>query len=162
MRALALTEVPDANIAAAVAADQLSLIRVDDHVVHGAAMVVVALYRPPRRVPDSHRAVLGAGDHPLAFTVERDARNIASVAFEGEKGIRVGTLNIIELDRMVSGCGEETLVGRDTEPVDLRIGMRNGARTYARKRLPEAAAAALAARRIASGIVTSAHRIVWS
>ena len=52
MRALVLREVPDADVAAAVAGDELALVRVDDDVVDGGAVGVVALDVAGAGVPD--------------------------------------------------------------------------------------------------------------
>lgn len=59
--------------------------------------------------------------------MEGDAGDVRRVAFESKDGVRVRGLDLIELDGMVAGGGEEALVGRDAEAVDLGIGMGDGA-----------------------------------
>ena len=56
---LVLSQVPDPYITTPVAANQLSLVRVDDHVVDRHAMGVVALNIARSRIPDLNGAVLG-------------------------------------------------------------------------------------------------------
>jgi len=58
VRALVLSKVPDANITSSVAADELSLIGVNHHVVHRGAVTVVALDTAAPRVPDLDGVVL--------------------------------------------------------------------------------------------------------
>lgn len=50
--AFVLAKVPDANVAAPVAGDELALVRMDYDVVDGDSMRVVALDVPTTRVPD--------------------------------------------------------------------------------------------------------------
>ena len=83
MRALVLAQVPDADCTGAVAADKLALVRVDDDVIDGGTVVVVALDRAGPDVPDLDRAVLGARDHPLALAVEGDGGHVGRVTLEG-------------------------------------------------------------------------------
>ena len=90
MRALVLAEIPDAHVAAAVARYQLALVRVDDDVVDGGAVGVVALNGAGADIPDLDGAVLGAGDHPFGVDVEADAGDVVGVAVEGEDGVGVG------------------------------------------------------------------------
>lgn len=136
--AAVLGQIPDLDAAGAVAADDLALVGVDDDVVGGAAVAVAALDGAGARLPDLDGAVLGAGDHPLALAVEGDARDIARVALEGQQRVGVGALDVEELDGVVAGGGEEALVGRDAEAVDLRVRVLDRARADAREGLPEA------------------------
>jgi hypothetical protein len=110
---LVLAQVPDANRARAVAADELALVRVDDHIVDGRAVVVVALDRAGPDVPNLDCAVLRARDHPLALTVEGDGRHVGRVPFKGQDGRRVRRLDLVELDDVVARGGQEALVRRD-------------------------------------------------
>ena len=137
MGAVVLGEVPDPDAAGPVAADDLALVGVYDDVVGGGAVVVAALDGAAARLPDLDGAVLGARDHPLALAVEGDARDVARVALEGEQRVRVGGLDVEELDGVVARRGEEALVGRDTEPVDLGVWVLDRARADAREGLPE-------------------------
>jgi hypothetical protein len=138
VRARVLGQVPDAHAAGAVAANDLALVGVDDDVVGGAAVVVAALYGAGARLPDLDGAVLGAGDHPLALAVEGDAGDVARVTLKGEERVGVGRLDVVELDGVVAGGGEEALVRGDAEAIDLRVWVLNGARTDARESFPEA------------------------
>lgn len=131
VRAVILRQVPDPHAAAPIAADDLALIRVDDDVVDGRPVVVVALDGPAPRLPDLDGAVLGRRHHPLALAVEGHASHVASVAVEGEHSVGVRRLDVVELHGVVACGGEVALVGGDAEPVDLRFGMldRAGADT---------------------------------
>lgn len=94
MGALVFAEVPDADVAAAVAGDELALVGVDDDVVDGGAVVVVALHAAGLGVPDLDAAVFGARHHPLGVAVEADPRDVVGVAFESEDRVAIvaGTL----------------------------------------------------------------------
>lgn len=137
MGAVVLGEVPDPHTPASIAADDLALVGVDDHVVHRRPVVVAALDGAGARLPDLDGAVLAAGDHPLALAVEGHARHVARVALEGEQGVRVRRLDVVQLHRVVARRGEEALVGRDAQPVHLRVRVLDRARADARERLPE-------------------------
>lgn len=137
MGAAVLGEIPDPDAARPVAADDLALVRVYYDVVRGAAVVVAALDGAAAGLPDLDGAVLGARDHPLALAVEGDASDVARVALEGEQGVRVGRLDVEELDRVVAGGGEEALVGRDAQAVDLGVRVLDRAGADARESLPE-------------------------
>jgi hypothetical protein len=80
---------------------------------------------------------------------------------EGEDGIRVGRLDVVELDRVVAGGGEVALVGGDTEPVHLGVGVGNGARADAAEGFPEALFAMSVGLRHGTAI-RKVYRIVWS
>lgn len=137
MGAVILGQVPDADAAPAVAADDLALVRVDDDVVGGGAVVVAPLYGAAARLPDLDGAVLGARHHPLALAVEGDAGDVARVALEREQRVRVRRLDVVELDRVVAGRGQEPLVGRDAEAVHLRVGVLDRARADPGEGFPE-------------------------
>lgn len=117
--AVVLGQVPHAHTTRAVTADNLALVGVDNDIVGGAAMVVGALDGAAARLPDLDGAVLGAGHHPLALAVERNAGDVARVALEGEQRIGVGALDVEELDGVVARGREEALVGRDAQAVHL-------------------------------------------
>ena len=76
MRAFVLAEVPDAHVAAAVAADELALVRVDDDVVDRHAVGVVALDIATARVPDLDGPVFRRRNEPFGLAVERDACDV--------------------------------------------------------------------------------------
>jgi hypothetical protein len=137
--ALVLAQIPYPHIAPAVAADQLALVRMDDDVVHGHAMGVVALDVAAARVPDLDGAVLGAGDEPLGLAVEGDARDVGRVAVKGQDGVGVRRLDVVELDRVVARRGQVALVGGDAQAVDLRVWVGDRAGAYSAERFPESA-----------------------
>lgn len=113
MRAGVLGEVPDADKARTIARNDLTLVGVDDNIVYRAAMVVASLDGTRPRFPYLDGTVLGASHHPLALAVERNARDIACVALKCKERARVGRLDVVELDGMVTGRRQEPLVRRD-------------------------------------------------
>lgn len=110
----------------------------DHHVVGRALVVVAPLDGAGPGLPDLDGAVLRARDHPLALAVEGDAGDVAGMALERQQRVRVGGLDVVELDSVVARGGEEALVGGDAEAVDLGVGMLDRPRAYAGERLPEA------------------------
>jgi hypothetical protein len=136
--AFVLAQVPDAHVASTIAADELSLVGMDDDVVNGDAVRVVALHIPAPGVPDLDGAVFGRRDQPLGLAMECYAGDVGRVAVKGEDGIRVGRLDVVELDCVVAGGREVALVGGDAEPVDLRVWVWDGARADAAEGFPEA------------------------
>jgi hypothetical protein len=159
--ALVLAKIPDAHVAAAVTANELALVRVDDYIVDGDAVGVVALDVAAARVPDLDGAVFGRGDQPLGLAVKGDARDVGRVAVEGQDRVRVRRLDVVELDRVVARGGEVALVGRDAQAVDLRVGVGDGAGADAAEGLPEALGE-LSARWQREKSRVSVYRIVWS
>lgn len=137
MSAFVLAQVPDSDIPATITGDQLTLIWMDDDVVDGMIVIVIALNARGPCIPDLDRAVLGAGHHPFALTVESEAGDVPSVAFEGQDGRRVGRTNIVELDGRMAGCSEPAFVWGDAQSINLRVWMLYGARTDAGESLPE-------------------------
>jgi hypothetical protein len=136
--ALVLAQIPNPHIASAVTANQLSLIRVDDYIIHGDSMIVIPLYRTTSSIPDLDRAVFRTCHHPFALAVERNARDVACVAIEGEDGVRIRGLDVVEFDCVVAGGGEVSFVGRDAEAVDLRVGVGYCARADPGQGFPKA------------------------
>ncbi len=74
--ALVLAKVPNPHITTAIAADELSLVWMNDYVVDRNTMSVVALDVAGTRVPDLDRAIFGRGDKPLRLAVKRDASDV--------------------------------------------------------------------------------------
>jgi hypothetical protein len=138
MRAFILSQIPNAHIPTAIAADQLTLIRMDDHIVDRRTMGIVALHAARPRIPNLDRTVFGASDHPFSLAVKCNSRNVRGVAFEGEDGVWVRRFDLVELDGMVSSGGKKAFVGGDTEAINLRVWMRDCARADAGEGLPEA------------------------
>lgn len=89
MTTLVLAQIPDAHIPTPVAADQLPLVRVDHDIVHRHPVRVVPLHVPAPRVPDLDGPVLARRHEPLGLAVERDAGDVAGVAFKGKDRVRV-------------------------------------------------------------------------
>ena len=111
MRAVVLGQIPHPDAARPVAADNLALIGVDDNVVGGAAMVIASLNCPCPCLPDLDGAVLGARHHPLSLAMEGDAGDVSRVTLKRQQRVRVGRLDVVELDRVVARGGEVSLVG---------------------------------------------------
>ena len=106
MGAFVLAEVPNSNISTAVTGNQLPLIRVDDDVVDGNFVVVIALDASCPCVPDLNSAILGAGDHPFPLAMKGYACDVAGVALEGEDRTRVRRAYVVKLDVEIAGRGE--------------------------------------------------------
>lgn len=137
MGAVVLGEVPDADAAAAVAADDLALVGVDDDVVGGAAVAVGALDGAGAGLPDLDGAVLARRDHPLALAVEGHTRDVPRVALESQQRVRVRGLDVEQLHRVVARRRQEPLVRRDAQPVHLRVRVLDRPGAYPRQGLPE-------------------------
>lgn len=90
MRTCILGEVPYPNAASTVAANDLALVRVYDHVVGRGAMAIASLDSAGSGFPYLHRSVFRTCDHPLPFAVESDPRNVSRVAFKNENRRRIG------------------------------------------------------------------------
>jgi hypothetical protein len=138
VNAFALTQVPDANHATTITTDQFSLVGVDNDVIDGELVSVVALKAAAADVPDLDGAVLRASDHPFALTVECDSGDVASVALKSHERVRVARLGVKQLDIVVTRNGEVLLVGGNAESIDLRVRVLNGAGADARESFPEA------------------------
>jgi hypothetical protein len=76
---------------------------------------------------------------PRTVLVKADRRDRAPVAVKGNQGRRPAAGHIKHAHVRVARCGDERLVGRDLEAVDLRVGVLERAVADARGRLPEAA-----------------------
>ncbi len=114
MGTIILRQIPDPNTATSITADNLPLVGMDDNIIDRRPVRIASLDRATSRLPDLDRAILRARDHPLALAMKRNARNVPSMTFEREQGIGVCRLDIVELDRVVTGRSEESFVGGDT------------------------------------------------
>ena len=132
-----LGQVPEANAAAPIAADNLALVRMDNDIVDGGPVVVAPLDHAGARVPDLDCAVLGARDHPFAVAVEGNAGDIACVTLKDGEGSGVRGADVEQLDSVVASSGELALVGGNTQSVDLGVGVLDGSGADAREGLPE-------------------------
>lgn len=74
-------------------------------------MVITSLNCPCPRLPDLDGAVLGASHHPFSLAVKGDTSDVARMALESQQRVRIGRLDIVELDRVVARGGEVSLVG---------------------------------------------------
>jgi hypothetical protein len=80
-----------------VAADDLSLVGMDHHIVDSAAMGIASLDSTTASLPYLDSTILGACHHPLALTVKCNARDIVRVTFASQDRIRIGRSDIVEL-----------------------------------------------------------------
>ena len=101
--AVVFGEIPYADTSSAVAADNLALVGVDNHIVHGGSMRVAPLNVAGPRLPYLHSSVLRTRHHPFSLAVKRDAGDVALVALEHKQGNGVGGSDIEELDGAVAG-----------------------------------------------------------
>ena len=146
MATLVLSQIPNPHIAPSITTDQLALIRMDNNIIHRHAMRIIPLHIATPSVPDLDRAVLAARNEPFGLAVERNAGDIARVSVESEDRIRIGALDIVELDGMVPGGCEVALVRGDAEAVYLAVRVRDCARADAGQGFPEAGGVSCEAR----------------
>lgn len=132
-----LSQIPEPNAAAPIAADNLALVRMDNDIIDGGSVVVAPLNHTGAGVPDLDGAVLGARDHPFAIAVECYARDVARMALKDRSGSGVRGANVEQLYCVVASSREVALVGGDAQSVDLGIGMLNGSGAYSREGFPE-------------------------
>lgn len=59
------------------------------------------------------------------------------MAVKGKDRIRVGRLDIVELDCMVASGGKVAFIGRDAKAIDLRVWVGDRAGANAGQRFPE-------------------------
>ena len=69
--------------------------------------------------------------------MEGYACDVPGVAFERKQGVRVRRFDIVELDGVVAGRGQESLVWGDAQSIDLRIWVLYGSRADSGEGLPE-------------------------
>lgn len=114
MSTLALSQIPDADVSTTICRYKLSLIGMDDHVVHRVCMLVMSLDQARSGVPDSDRHVLGTGHHPFALTVESHTGDIVGVTLECHYRLWIAGLDVVEPHHVTASCSEELLVWCDT------------------------------------------------
>lgn len=119
VRALVLAQVPNPHVSSAITADQLALIRMNDHVVDGHSVRIVALHIATPGIPDLYGAVLARCNKPLRLAMKRYTRDVGCMSVEGKDRIRIGGLDIVKLDCMVARGGEVAFIGRYTQAVHL-------------------------------------------
>jgi hypothetical protein len=140
VRAVVLGEVPNTNTARFVTRNNFALVGVDNNIIDWVSVAVGTLNSATAGFPDLHTAILRACDHPLSLAVECNARDIVRVTFKGEESIGVGRLDIVEFDIVAARSSQESLVGRDAEAIDLRVGVLNGTGANTRESFPETTA----------------------
>lgn len=97
----------------------------DHHIIHRGSMRVVPLNQPAPRIPDLHCPILAGCNHPLSLAMEPNAGDIISVSLELQHRVGIRGFYVVESNGEMTGRREESLVGGDTESVDLRVGMLN-------------------------------------
>jgi hypothetical protein len=102
-----------------VAADEFSLIWVNDNIIDRCSVNVVALQATSPCIPNLDSSVLGARDHPFSFAVKCDAGDVIGVTFEGNHRIGISRFNIKQFDIIVTGSREKSLIRCDAKAVDL-------------------------------------------
>ena len=138
MGAFVLSQIPDPHIPSSVTAYELSLIRMDNHIIDRTAVRIIPLHRCSPGIPNLYSAIFGAGDHPFPFAMESHAGDIARVPLESEKRCGVRGADVVELDIVVAGRGEEPLVRGYAEAVHLGVGVLDCAGADAGEGFPEA------------------------
>jgi len=111
MAALIFGKIPYPDATIPVAADELSLIRVYDHIIHRTSMSIIPLHSSALCVPDLDCPILGRSHHPFRVAVKANASNVASMSFECENGSWVVPFARVELDVLASSSSHEGFVG---------------------------------------------------
>lgn len=137
--AAAFGKIPNTDCSIGITANELSLVGMDDDIVDSSFVHVVALLTASAGIPDFDGPILRAGNHPLSLTMESNTRDIPTMTLEGHHGVGVRRLDVEQLDMVTSSCSKETLIGGDTQAVDLRFGMLDVAGADTGEGLPEAA-----------------------
>jgi hypothetical protein len=131
-------QVPDSNHSKVVTTDQLALVGVNDNIVDGCAVDIVALQATGASIPDFHGSILGAGDHPFSLAVEGNTGDVACVTLKCDHRVGVGGLNIKQLHIVVARSREESLIRSDAKAIDLRIRVLNSTGANTGESFPEA------------------------
>lgn len=111
--AFILAQIPDTYSTSTIAADEFSLVWVDDYIIDCVEMVVVALDAACSSVPYLDSAVFRGRNHPFSLAVKGHACNVVCVTFEGEDSAGVGGLDVVEFNGVVASGGKISLVGGD-------------------------------------------------
>lgn len=82
-------------------------------------MRIVPLHTRRASVPDFDGSVLARRDHPFPFAVKTNAGDVVCMAFELEHRVGIRRLDVVEFHGGVASGSEESLVGGDTEAIDL-------------------------------------------
>lgn len=125
MGTVVLSQIPHPDTSRPIAADDLTLVGMNHHVIRRTAMVVASLNRSGPRLPDLDGPVLGASYHPFPLAVKRNTCDVSSVALKCQQRVRIRRLNIVQLDGMMASGGKVSLVGRDAETVHLGVRVLN-------------------------------------
>lgn len=139
MSAATFGKIPDTDCSIGIAADEFTLVGMDDNIIDSGLVHVIALLAACAGVPDFHSPILRAGDHPLSFAMESNPGDVSAMTLEGHHRVGIGGLDVEQFDMMTSRCGKEALVGSDAETVHLGLGMLDGAGADSGESLPKAA-----------------------
>ena len=121
MTTLVLSQVPNPDVSAPIAAHELTLIRMNDYIVDRDSMAVVALNGALTRIPYLDCSILGGRDHPFPLAMEGYACDVGGMAVEGQNSIWIRRLYVVEFHGVVAGGCEVAFVGRDAKAVHLRV-----------------------------------------
>jgi hypothetical protein len=69
--------------------------------------------------------------------MESYTSDVVGVAFEGHHRIRISGLDIVEFHIVATCCSNISLIGRDTQTIDLGFRVLDGARADPRQSLPK-------------------------
>jgi hypothetical protein len=69
--------------------------------------------------------------------VEGHTRDVVGVAFEGHHRIRISRLDVVELHIVTTCSSNISLIGCDTQTIDLRFRVLDGARADPRQSFPK-------------------------
>ena len=136
--ALIFAQIPEPYTAAAIASDDFALVWVNYYVVDSNAVVVAPLNGPLFALPHFDESVLRTGHQPFRVAMESDPCDIACVSIKFCDGLRICGADVVELDIVITGSGQHSLVRRDAKAIYLGVRMLNSARANARERFPEA------------------------
>lgn len=165
MGATRLSEIPDSDGSSTIAADELSLVRMDNDIIHRSRVKVVALLAAGASIPHLDRPVLRASDHPLALAMKSNTSDVVGVAIEGHDRVRIRRLDVVQLDIVTSGGRKVAFVWGDAEAVHLRLGVLDRTGTDSRKGLPEALPTVSIADTFFEALTklsAATYRMVWS
>lgn len=113
MRAFALAQVPNSDISTSITTDQFSLVWMDDHIIYGMCMLVVALDLATSSIPDSHGHVFRTRNHPFPFTVESHTRHVVRMSLELHYRVGIAGLDVVKAHHVSARSGQVFLVWGD-------------------------------------------------
>jgi hypothetical protein len=99
----ALAQVPNTDHTGVIAADEFTLVWMNNNIIDCRSVNVIALQATSPCIPNLHGAVLRASDHPFSFTVKCDAGDVIRVTFKSNHGIGISRFDIEQFDIVVTG-----------------------------------------------------------